>query len=97
MLRRYWLILLVMVVLTPLGLLAEGTAWGEWGAEDLAQAIGFVPRGIEQAATWWPALFPDYSVKKLGESAGYIASAAIGAAFVYGTVVAYIKAIARNR
>ncbi len=97
MLRRYWLILLVMALLTPLGLLAEGTAWGEWGAEDLAATLGFVPKGIDQAASWWQALLPDYSVKGLGERAGYVISAFLGSALVYLVAMAYMKAIARSK
>jgi len=97
MLRRYWLILLGMALLTPLGLLAEGTAWGEWGAEDLMEMLGFAPRGIEQAATWWQALLPDYTVKGIGESAGYVVSALVGSALAYLAAMAYLKVIARSK
>ena len=67
MYRRYGLILLGMVLLTPLGLLARGSAWGEWGTEELEQLLGFVPQGVEKASGWWQALLPDYSLKFLGE------------------------------
>ena len=33
--RFLWIVLAVMIVLVPLGLLAPGTAWGEWGAQEL--------------------------------------------------------------
>lgn len=102
MLRRYWLPLAVMALLTPLGLLAEGTAWGEWGAEDMEKMLGFVPRGIDQAAEWWQAVFPDYSVRGLGEgrlaeSAGYVLSALLGSAAVYLAAVAYMRILARPK
>lgn len=97
MLRRYWFILIAMALLTPLGLLAEGTAWGEWGAEDLMTMLGFVPQGVDQASAWWQALLPDYSVKGVGEKAGYVISALVGSALVYLAAVAYMKAIARPR
>ncbi len=97
MTRRYWLIILVMALLTPLGLLADGTAWGEWGAEDLAKTLGFVPPGIEQGAKWWQALFPDYGVKGLGEKTGYIVSALLGAVLVYLAATAYTKTLARRK
>ena len=32
--RRLWLGLAVLMIATPLGLLAAGMAWGEWGVED---------------------------------------------------------------
>ena len=28
-----------LIVLTPLGLLATGTAWGEWGADEIAGLV----------------------------------------------------------
>jgi cobalt/nickel transport system permease protein len=30
----------VLIAATPLGLLATGDAWGEWGLEDLAEMVG---------------------------------------------------------
>ena len=32
--RPLWIGLAVLMIATPLGLLAAGTAWGEWGVED---------------------------------------------------------------
>lgn len=102
MYKRYLVVLLAMAVLSPLGLLAEGTAWGEWAAEDLQETLGYVPRGIERAGEWWQALFPDYSVKFLGEGhiaemGGYILSAFIGSAMVYGLTLILLKAVGSSR
>ena len=99
--RRYWLALVVMALLSPLGLLAHGGAWGEWGAEELEKLLGFVPAGIESAAGWWQGLLPDYSVKLLGEGrlaerAGYLICALLGSALVYGVTVAYLRFVIRN-
>ena len=70
-----------LVVLTPLGLLAEGDAWGEWGVEDLSEMIGYTPAGM--ADGWeWSAFMPDYSIGALPEVAGYILSAVIGVALL---------------
>lgn len=67
-------------VLTPLGLIAEGDAWGEWAVEDLAGMIGYTPAGFEG---WeWSALFPDYSIGTLPEWSGYMLSAVIGVALM---------------
>jgi cobalt/nickel transport system permease protein len=38
--RSLWIGLAVLMIASPLGLLAAGTAWGEWGAEDFASAQG---------------------------------------------------------
>lgn len=70
-----------LVVATPLGLLAEGDAWGEWATEDLASMVGYTPAGMAQA--WeWNAFFPDYSIGAMPEVAGYILSAIIGVALL---------------
>jgi hypothetical protein len=99
--RKYLWAFAIMILLTPLGRLAEGTAWGEWGGEYLTEALGFVPLGIEQAGEWWQAMFPDYTVHALGEgklaeSAGYALSAIVGSALVYGITLAYMKLMART-
>lgn len=88
MYRRYMFVLLVLSIFTPLGLIAEGTAWGEWGADEMQSTLGFVPEGIKRFGEWWQALFPDYSMEFLGESligqsAGYIFSALLGSLLIY--------------
>lgn len=71
----------VLIVATPLGLLAEGDAWGEWGAEDLGEMVGYTPVGLGNG--WeWSAFMPDYSVGALPDWAGYILSAIIGVALL---------------
>ena len=40
--------LIVLVVLVPIGLIASGTAFGEWGPDELQQAVGYVPVGLQQ-------------------------------------------------
>ncbi len=97
--RIYYLIIAAMIILTPLGLLADGTAWGEWGADDLTKDLGYVPQGIEKAGEWWSALFPDYSVSQLGEIAhadqiGYVLSALLGSVIIFGIVFVLGKMLA---
>lgn len=67
-----------LIAATPLGLLATGDAWGEWGLEDLAEMVGYEPAGM--AGGWeWSSLMPDYAIGGLPEWIGYILSAVIGA------------------
>lgn len=81
------ILLLVLICLVPLGLLAEGTAWGEWGTEEIAAqtsggtALGYTPRGMENGFSF-SALMPDYSMAGLPAAVGYILSAVIGAALL---------------
>lgn len=77
--RKLGALIAVLIVLTPLGLLAEGTAWGEWSTEEVASAAGFTPAGMAKGFDW-SALFPDYSIGSLPSWFGYVLSAVVGAA-----------------
>lgn len=68
-----------LIVFTPIGLLAEGTAWGEWGTDEIVEMAGYTPAGMTGGFEW-SSLLPDYSVGNLPEWFGYILSAVIGAA-----------------
>ena len=68
----------VLAVLTPLGLIAEGTAWGEWGADEIAgTGAGFVPAGMESGFEW-SAIMPDYTFGALPDAFAYVLSAVVG-------------------
>jgi cobalt/nickel transport system permease protein len=77
----------VLVVATPLGLIATAPAWGEWGADEIAEvvtngtALGYVPSGL---ANGWAleSIMPDYSLEGMNEVAAYILSAVIGVALL---------------
>lgn len=81
-LRWLWVGLLVLVVASPLGLLAPGTAWGEWGTEELAgMGLGAIPAGLEKLSTLWGAPLADYELPALGNAnLGYVLSAVVGVA-----------------
>lgn len=74
-----------LICLSPLGLLASGTAWGEWGADEIkdvisgGNALGFTPAGMSNGFNF-NVLIPDYAVDGIPEVAGYILSAVIGVA-----------------
>ena len=85
--RAVYGFLAALVCLTPLGLLAAGTAWGEWGADEIkdvisgGSALGFVPSGMQNGFRF-ESLIPDYAVQGMPEIAGYLLSAVAGAAIV---------------
>jgi cobalt/nickel transport system permease protein len=78
--RALWIVLAVLIVATPLGLLAPGTAWGEWGANELSSlGLSFIPGGMEKLSGLWSAPLPDYDLPVLGNAnLGYILSAIVG-------------------
>ncbi len=86
-LRSLWVGLAVLVVATPLGLLAPGTAWGEWGSEELASlGLNFIPAGLAQMEGLWGAPMPDYDIPALGNvTLSYVLSAILGI-FIVGII-----------
>lgn len=79
---RTRLLLGSLIVLTPLGLLAEGTAWGEWGIDEIAQTgAGYTPQGMLNGFTY-NSLLPDYSLEGLPDWTAYILAAVIGTALL---------------
>ncbi len=74
-----WGALAAVALATPIGLLASGTAWGEWGLDELQDlGFSFIPQGMAKLAGWWPAPLPDYGLPRMGAVIGYILSAFIG-------------------
>lgn len=72
-----YIIIGILILATPLGFLASGTAWGEWGLEEVKDLIGFVPKGMEEGFQFNSPI-PDYSFRYLNEYFGYILSALAG-------------------
>jgi hypothetical protein len=102
---KLWLGLVVLILLSPLGLFLPehfkaGSAWGEWGAREIQQLVGYVPQGLEKLASLWNAPIPDYAFKGWEEkglphlSFAYIISAIVGilitviAVFLLGKMLA---------
>ncbi len=84
-LRPVYLLVVALIALTPLGLIAAGTAWGEWDAEGIISEAGasYVPFYLQDGNGFsWSALMPDYSLSGLPEAAGYILSAVVGVALL---------------
>lgn len=92
--RLLWTAIALLLVLTPLGILAAGAAWGEWSARDfsnssaraqIAAVSGRVappaqaPRGLARWSSIWTAPFPNYSPSFVrSRGFGYMLSAMFG-------------------
>jgi cobalt/nickel transport protein len=87
-LKKIWIGLLIMIFLTPLGILAKGTAFGEWGTEEIKKLVGYVPSGLARFGNFSMALLPEYSIK--GSKSGflyyfgYLLSALLGVVVIVG-------------
>jgi cobalt/nickel transport system permease protein len=84
-LRWLWAGLAALLLLTPLGALAPGTAWGEWSGEQLRAALGYVPGNLEGLGGSWSAAMSGYSTPGIGNSmVGYLLAGAVGVVLVVG-------------
>ena len=85
--KPVYALIIALICLSPIGLLASGTAWGEWGADEISsvktggKSLGYVPKGMLHGFSF-NSLMADYSVKGLPEKAGYILSAVAGVAIL---------------
>ncbi len=77
-----WVCIFILCLVTPLGLLASGEAWGEWGRDFFVKVFGFIPEGLVRYSNAWNAPLRDYSIPGLGGVLGYILSAVAGIGLV---------------
>ncbi|HWE05247.1 MAG TPA: cobalt transporter CbiM [Rhizomicrobium sp.] len=94
--RPLWIALALLMILTPLGILAAGAAWGEWAPREfvtapqkIAAASGnhplpaAVPSGLQRLSSFWTAPMPGYAPPFLkNPSFGYLLSAVAGTGIV---------------
>ena len=99
--RNLILGLLILMVLVPLGLLATGETFGEWGNEEIEEKLGYVPQGLEELSTFWQrAPLPDYAFEgdesAQGAVIAYILSAVIGVVIGGGVLYLFGNRIAKD-
>ena len=98
--RPLWIRVALLMLLTPIGILAAGTAWGEWGARDFSDpqmrqqitaASGNLappsaqPEGLARLSSLWAAPFPQYAPPFVRHPAfGYVMSAMFGTGLILG-------------
>jgi cobalt/nickel transport system permease protein len=105
-LQRLWLTIAVLMLLTPLGILAAGTAWGEWSPSELVKsppaAIGAsspaAPAGLQRWSNLWTAPFPYYAPTFVRSRAfGYLLSAMFGVGLLLTLSLLMRRLLDRNR
>jgi len=106
--KKMWIGLGVLIVLSPIGLilpdhLKAGSAWGEWGTEEIQKLIGYVPQGLEKLSSLWNAPIPDYAFKGWEDkglpylSFAYIISAVFGILLTAGVILLLGKVLVSSR
>ncbi len=76
--------IIVLIILVPIGLIASGTAYGEWDTSYLNQTLGYIPSGLgSMAGHIWHAPLDGYDLPGQHDTIwtqmpGYYISAIIG-------------------
>ncbi len=94
-----WVGMAVLIVAVPLGLLAPGTAWGEWNSRQLTNlGLSSVPQGLAQLEGLWRAPMSGYNAPPLGNTnVGYILSAVLGVAIIAVIVWLFTRVLTVGR
>lgn len=104
---KFWIGLAILIILSPVGLILPdhfkaGSAWGEWGVEEMQKLVGYIPQGLEKLASLWSAPIPDYAFKGWEEmglprlSLAYIVSALVGIGITVIVVMVIGKILVRK-
>lgn len=96
--KALWVALGILLIMAPLGLLAVGSAWGEWAPEEFANAPARrqitaasrnvppparAPEGMQRLYSIWTAPFPRYAPPALRSPAlGYTLSGMFGVGII---------------
>jgi cobalt/nickel transport system permease protein len=110
--RHLWATLALFLLLTPIGVLAVGTAWGEWSARDFtdpqvreqiaaasANELPPVqpPSGLQRLSSVWTAPFPGYAPSFIrNRGVGYMLSAMFGAGLTIAAVFVFARLSSRR-
>jgi cobalt/nickel transport system permease protein len=110
--RNLWLTVALLMMAAPLGILAVGTAWGEWLPVDFsslqarAQIAAVsqgqappeaVPSGLQRLSSFWTAPFPNYAPAFVkNPHVGYLLSAMFGVG-LFGVLSFVASLVAKKR
>jgi cobalt/nickel transport system permease protein len=111
--RPLWTGIALLMILTPLGILAAGSAWGEWSARDFSDPVARqqimrasgrhapprrVPPGLEHWSSLWRAPFAGYQSPSLhARFLAYFISALAGAGVILAMFLAVSWWVERRR
>jgi hypothetical protein len=100
---RLWLLIIMLILLTPLGLILPGylnsrTPWAEWEMDELRRLVGYAPQGLAALKSVWKAPMTNYGLRGLESRPliGYVISAIIGILITAGAVFAIGKTLGRK-
>jgi len=94
--------LIALIVFVPIGLIATGEAYGEWGADYIQDHFGFIPSGFNSLQGLWNAPLQDYGLPGQGDTfadmtPGYYLSAIVGVVLAGGLLYVGAKTLVKNK
>ena len=95
-----WAALGAIILLTPIGLIAPGSAFAEWDPQELAKIfhLGYVPAGMAHLSGIYNALMPDYAPTFISNpNLGYIFAGVSGAAMIAAVVWLWGSLLSRGK
>lgn len=101
-LKIFLIAIAALIILTPIGLIATGTAYGEWDGDYLRQTLGYIPSGFSSLSGLWNAPLADYGIPGQGDTfiamtPGYIISAIVGVCLAGGALYLIGKVAIKNK
>ncbi len=105
--KKMWIGIGILVLLAPLGLILPdhfkaGSAWGEWGPDEIRQMVGYIPQGLARFSELWKAPLPDYAFQGWEDKdlshliLAYIVSAVVGIASIAGVTMFLGKLLSKK-
>jgi cobalt/nickel transport protein len=105
--KKMWIGLVVLAIISPIGIILPdkfqaGSAWGEWGTDEIQKMVGFIPQGMQKVADIWQAPIPDYAFKGWDQmglgmlSLAYVISAAVGIGIIVAITMLFGKMVKKK-
>jgi cobalt/nickel transport system permease protein len=110
--RRLWIVITLVLLLTPLGILAGGKAWGEWSTAEYSQKSSRdriagasanqappseAPSGLRRLSSVWTAPAPNYAPQFVKSAEfGYLLSAMFGVGCILAVTLVLRIFVARR-
>lgn len=105
--KKLWIGIAILILLSPVGVILPdyfnaGTAWGEWGGDEIQKMTGYLPQGFQRLSELWKAPLPDYAFPGteaqdlFSMSFAYVISAIIGIAIIAGVALLIGKMLVKE-
>ena len=81
--KKLFYFLVFLFIVSPVGVLTDSPAWGEWEKDFYKAVLGFIPEGIKEGVSF--SFIPDYSFDGLNPVLSYYLSGIVGVVLIFFT------------